>query len=489
MPESNERPNVVLICCDHLRADNLGCNGHPAILTPQIDKLAAGGVNFRAAMSESPVCVPARRILMTGMGPYGVHMHDYHETQPFPEGPKLADCMTRAGYQTFASGKLHVFPQRNRIGFEDVQLHEEGRLLGGTKYDDYELFLHEHGQGHLAYTHGLGNNQYGVRVSPVPERYTSTHWTAEKAMEFVERRDPTRPFFLYVSFDKPHPPITPPQEYWDMYRDVVMPAPAYGDWPDRKLPSMIRAARDSHNWDGIRDHPLGFQPSLRGFAAMISHIDAMIGCLVGQLREAGQLEDTWFLLTSDHGDALFDHGAFAKSHFLRGSSNVPFIVRPPQNWRKKHGVPTGRVDERTPVGLMDIMPTILEAAGVERPASLEGQSVLGRIKSSEADFRPYSCGRCGSAFAVTDGRTRYHYFADDGIELLFDLQKDPLECRDLSEDAAWKGSLDEARARLVDWMASHGDPLAKGKDLPKVDRNWNFEIGKARNPWNNRGRH
>lgn len=489
MAATVNRPNVLLICCDHLRADNLGCNGHPAILTPQIDKLAAAGLNCRGAMSESPVCVPARRILMTGMSSYGVNMHDYHDTQTFPEGPKLAEVMTRAGYQTFASGKLHVYPQRDRIGFEDVQLHEEGRRLSGLKADDYEAWLSDHGYGHLAYTHGLGNNQYGVRVSPVPEKFTSTHWTAEKAMEFLERRDPTRPFFLYASFDKPHPPITPPAEYWDMYRDVPMPAPVYGAWADKKLPSQMRALRDCNNWDAIRNHPLGFQPSLRGFAAMITHIDSMIGCLLGQVREQGELDNTWVLLTSDHGDMLFDHGGFAKSNFFRGSSNVPFIVCPPKSWRQAHARPAGRVDESTPVGLMDIMPTILDAAGIEMPKNVEGQSVVPLLKNEGAPFRPYSCGRCGPAFAVTDGRTMYHWFADDGIELLFDRRNDPREMHDLSEDPASRGRLEECRARLVEWMSRHGDPLVAGGKLPRMEKNWHFEVGASRNNWNNRGRH
>ena len=214
--ESATRPNVLVVCCDHLRADNLGCNGHPVIQSPQVDKLAEQGVNFQRAFSECPVCVPARRILMTGRNPYNLHMDRNKDTQSFPEGPKLAELFTRSGYQTFASGKLHTWPQRNRIGFEDVQLNEEGRKQGDLIRDDYETFLMEQGVQHLAYTHGLGNNQYGLRFSPVPEPLTTTHWTADQAMRFIERRDPTRPFFLYCSFDKPHPPITPPKEYYDL---------------------------------------------------------------------------------------------------------------------------------------------------------------------------------------------------------------------------------------------------------------------------------
>lgn len=486
-PET-KRPNFLLICCDHLRSDWLGCNGHQIVQTPQIDKFAHAGVNFQNAFSECPVCIPARRIMMTGLDTNGIHMNR-NSDQPFPEGPKLAEMLTRAGWQTFASGKLHTFPQRNRIGFEDVALNEEGRRQDGMTKDDYESFLDDNGMGHLAYSHGLGNNQYGLRLSPLPEKFTTTHWTAQKAMEFIERRDPTRPFFLHVSFDKPHPPIVPPASYYELYRDAVFPEPVMGDWVKRKLPSRVQHLQNANNYEEMLRQPAVIQQSLRGIAAMITHIDSSIGQILGTLREHGLAEDTWIVLTSDHGDQLFDHGNFAKGDFFRGSANVPLIVTPPQSWRRRNGIKTGRNDMVAPVALMDIMPTILDAAGLDIPQSVVGMSLVPLILDEKADFREFILGNCGNVYGGTDGKTKYQWFADDDLEFLFDVQKDPNDCHDLSDNPAHRKTVKLWKERLFEWLKSNRDPHAAGGKLKAIPHDWGLEQESAVNIWKNRGRH
>lgn len=486
-----KQQNVLLITCDQLRLDWLGCGGNPIVMTPQIDQLAREGVNFRRAMSECPVCVPARRILMTGRDPYGIHMTNYREDQPFPEGPKLAEVMTRAGYQTFASGKLHTCPQRYRIGFEDVWLNEEGRRKPDMACDDYEAFLNDNGYGHLAYTHGMGNNEYGVRISPLPEPMTTTHWTMQRAVEFLERRDPTRPFFLYVSFDKPHPPITPPAEYYELYRDAQFPPPAHGSWEQEKMPCQLRAKALNQNYDQWKDHPLLVQQTFRGMAAMITHIDSMIGVLLGDLRERGLLDQTLILFTSDHGDDLFDHDSMAKKDFLRGSSNIPFLVRPPRGSDLIPDALIGTANDSLPVGLMDVMPTILDACGLGADIPMDGQSVFASLQGKEA-FRPYSFGICDHYLAVTDGRFKYHWFADDAVELLFDAQEDPQENCDLSDLAQYRGKKQELRDQLAAWLERNNEPLleafADGRPLLSDPESALTRAARG-NVWNNRGRH
>jgi arylsulfatase len=482
-------PNVLMICCDHLRADNLGCNGHPVIQTPQIDKLAAQGVNFQRALSECPVCVPARRILMTGRNPYHIHMDRNKDTQPFSEGPKLAELLTRSGYQTFASGKLHTHPQRNRIGFEDVQLNEEGRKQDGLVRDDYEAFLMEHNLQHLAYTHGLGNNQYGLRLSPLPEPFTTTHWTADQAMRFIERRDPTRPFFLYVSFDKPHPPVTPPREYYDLYANSEFPEPVTGDWVPAKLTDRIRQLRNVNDYERVRGNREWIQQNLRGFGAMTTHIDSMIGVILGTIREQADLWNTWVIFTSDHGDQLFDHGNFAKGDFFQGSTRVPLIISPPAGWRKEHGFVTGRDDTATPAGLADVMPTVLEACGIDIPDTVDGCSLLPRMAAPDGAFREFTFGMCNDSYAVSDGRYRYQWAGDHGFEYLFDQHGDPRDEHDLADDPGHAAVRDRLRAALTDWMARHDDPHTRGGALAPIAVDRHLEQGRAANNWNNRGRH
>jgi len=485
----DNRPNVLMICSDHLRADNLGCNGHPVIMSPQIDKLAEQGVNFQRALSECPVCVPARRILMTGLNPYNIHMDRNKDMQEFPEGPKLAEVFTRNGYQTFASGKLHTCPQRNRIGFEDVQLNEEGRKQGGLIRDDYETFLMENNLQHLAYTHGLGNNQYGLRLSPLPEPFTTTHWTADQAMRFIERRDPTRPFFLYASFDKPHPPVTPPRDYYSLYEQTDFPDPVMGDWVNAKVTNRMQGLRYANQYAHYKDNREWIQQNLRGFGAMITHIDSMVGTLLGTLKEHGVLGNTWVVFTSDHGDQLFDHGNFAKGDFLQGSTRVPLILVPPNRWRRENGLVPGRNDTATPAGLADIMPTLLEACGIDVPKTLDGQSLLGRLADPDAPFRPYSFGMCEDSFAVSNGRFRYQWASEHDYGYLFDQETDSRDERDLSDNPEFAAVHDELRNALTEWMARHGDPRVENGELKPVSSQRSLAARGAVNSWNNRGRH
>jgi arylsulfatase A-like enzyme len=503
------KPNILMICTDHLRWDWLGCNGNNLVQTPQIDKLAAQGVNFQRAMSECPVCVPARRILMTGRDTRGISMSENRDTQDFPEGPKLAELVTRAGYQTFAAGKLHTWPQRNRIGFEDVQLNEEGRRQGDLTADDYDRWLADNGVAHRAYAHGMGNNQYGARLSPIPTEYTTTAWTGDRAMEFLQRRDPTRPFFLYTSFDKPHPPITPPAEFYELYRDVTFPDPVLGAWVEDSVPSRIRHLRNAFDWDALQARPHEIQQTFRGYAAMITHIDSTIGNVIGQIRELGELDNTWIMFLSDHGDQLFDHGNFAKGDHLAGSCRIPYIITPPA--QSELGSASGTVDTRHAVGLADVMPTILDIINVPVPTQIAGQSLVPLLADGESDFRSHSYGHCTVSYAVSDGRYRYVWFADDDRELLFDQDMDPRDEHDLipllldttreipregvtpSYDApSAQQALSTARAKLAAWLSEGGDPHADSNALwgrRAIYYDWKLSKGNAVNIWNNRGRH
>lgn len=485
-----ETPNILLISCDHLRMDWLRCNGHRFMQTPQIDQLANEGVNFQAAFSSCPMCVPARRIMMTGQGRHAIGMNENHVNLPFTQGPKLAEVMTRAGYQTFASGKLHTWPQRNRIGFEDVQLNEEGRTQDGTLKDDYEMFLADQGYAHRAYTHGLGNNQYGYRPSPLPEHLTATHWTAQKAMEFLDRRDPTRPFFLFASFDKPHPPMCPPPEYYDLYRDVVFDAPPMGEWTAEKTPARFKQLQAWQNYDDFKDNPEQMQQIFRAYAAMVTHIDSMIGTLLGSLQELRLRQNTHVIFTSDHGDHLFDHGNFGKSDFFRGSCGIPFIVSPARTWSKTHDFKPGQIDTDHAVGLIDLMPTMLDLCGVDIPDAVEGQSAAPILLDAQAPFRSHICGDGIGAFAVSDGRSKYLWYSEDNIEFLFDVRNDPEECHDLSEDPAWQATLSEGRQRLITWLETNNNPHVKdGELVPVADFDPNIESYRTSSIWNNRGRH
>ena len=162
------QPNVLLICVDHWPGSLLGCEDHPSILTPTLDQLAANGVRFTNAYSITPVCIPARRGLMTGTDPRAHGMRTFEQSTPMPPIPTMANTFADAGYQCFAVGKLHVYPQRDRIGFHDVILNEEGRHHLGMNADDYELFLAENGYAGQEYAHGIPTTDYITRPWHLP---------------------------------------------------------------------------------------------------------------------------------------------------------------------------------------------------------------------------------------------------------------------------------------------------------------------------------
>ena len=490
---TGDRPNILLICTDQLRADFLAINGHPMVQTPHIDRLAQSGVNFRQSMSECPVCCPARRILMTGMDSYGVNMYQNRDLQDFPEGPKLAEVLTANGYQTYGVGKMHTWPPRNRMGFGDIEINEEGRTAGFRYPDDYQQFLLDNNLGAIANAHGMGNNQYGYRPNPLPEWATTTGWTADRAMRFMRRRDTSKPFFLYASFDRPHPPLIPPAEFYEIYRDKEFPLPVQGDWCDKKFQGRINGTKKSQlfpSW-GAREDVI--QESLRAYAACITQIDARIGQMLGTLRETGALENTWIMFTADHGDMTFDHGLVAKGSFHNGSSMVPYIVVPPKS-AAKMDVPVsavGRTDTTHAVGLQDFMPTILDIAGCPLPENMTGQSVLPLIKEEEVAWRDHIFGNCGPLYSSFDGRYRYQWDGVSGEEMLFDQLEDTKDEHDLADLPAYVEVKAGLRAALRDWMAANDDIRVEDGEMITVpvrvvgsDTN---PLGFKAGPWNNRG--
>ena len=263
-------------------------------------------------------------------------------------------------------GKTHTYPQRDRIGFDDVQLDDEGRTLHGVT-DDYEIFLGDQGHVGQQFGHGISNNAYQATAWHLPERLHATNWATDTMARYVRRRDPSRPSFWYLGYRHPHPPLVPPQRFLDHYDDIEIDMPFAGDWSTADLPYNLQGvqARNVYSEREIRW-------ARRAFYALCTQIDQQIGALIGTIREEGILDETIIMFTSDHGDMLGNHGMWAKQTFFEGSSNVPMILM------GKNGddrLPFGSVDDRV-TGLQDIMPTLLGLAGIEPPSHVDGRSMV-----------------------------------------------------------------------------------------------------------------
>jgi arylsulfatase A-like enzyme len=499
-----DKPNIVLITVDQMRADLMGCAGHPVIQTPHIDNMARQGVRFSQAYSTTPVCIPARATIMTGLEGHRLGITTYVEGFRLPTDRTLPQYLSEAGYETRVVGKMHVYPERCHYGFHSMLLCEEGRMLGAKSphkrgYDDYELWLAEQGYPGQAFAHGMANNEYAMSPWHLPDHLHPTEWIADQSCRTIVRRDWTRPLFLWASFTAPHPPLAPLMRDLYIYERDEMPKPVIGDWASRHSRYHERLVA---GYGGTTRTAKQTDLAYRGFYALITQVDRAINRIIGTLREAGLLDNTWLIFTSDHGDSMGDHGLWFKSNFTAGACNIPFILVPPSAWKREGGELGGGwmpgLTNDSPVGLQDILPTCLEMAGMPVPDGLDGRSLLPLVRQPvQSSVRDTILGEFGHAgfrsFMVSDGKWKYIWFEEDGVELLFDLQHDPKETRDLSVHEAYGEQLAYWRNVLAQQLAAReADPAVKdGRLTPSGEARPLSDLEKARAAqyYNPRGLH
>jgi arylsulfatase A-like enzyme len=450
------RPNLLLILTDHWRGDSLGRLGHPAADTPHLDSLSAGGTTFTSAYTPCPSCIAARRSLMTGMTPYSQGMVGYQDGKPWEYDHTLAGTLRDGGYQTVNIGKTHFHPSRAHLGFEQL-----------TTSQDYTEWLDR--QPGLAsvekFAHGVPPNSWIGRPNHLPEHQMEEFWFVTRALDFLGHRDPTRPFFLCLSFNGPHPPWCPPQVFYDQFIDRDLPGPAIGDWAGRHADDATYPL-DVNQWRGrVADHVM--QRARAAYFAYLAFLDAQIGRLLEAMSRSSVLGDTLTLFTSDHGEMLGDHHLWRKTYAYEASARVPFILRPPATFEAPRNV---EVAAPVTVGWEDIMPTLLDAAGEPIPHTVEGRSVLPLLRGQTDGWRPFYHGEHSPCYDpenanqfLTDGLWKYIWNPITGEEQLFHLQEDPHECRDLAP--AGGSALERWRARMVVELQDREEGLSDGEKL------------------------
>jgi len=448
-----QTPNILLVTADHWPASLLGIADHPCVQTPTLDHLARCGVRFSNAYSECPVCISARRTLLTGCSPRTHNDRTFKVEEPLPNLPTIAECFAEFGYQTAAVGKLHVYPPRARAGFHEVILCEEGRPQAGAT-DDYEIYLGDVGKVGQQFLHGMSNNDYVHRPWHLDEEHHVTNWLTRQMSRTIQRRDPTRPAFWYLSYTHPHPPLVPPEGYLDMYRAIQPPEPYYGSWPCE--PHAMPSRMNNRLIESAHYTPEFIADVRRAFYALCTHIDHQLRVVIGTLREENLLDNTVILFTADHGDMLGNHGLWAKRLYYEDSAGIPMILVGVAGDKR---VGLRRADDRL-VAFQDIMPTLLDLAGIPIPDSVDGLSMVGETK------REILYGEYGEAAEATrmihDGRFKLIYYALGNRMQLFDLQNDPQELNDLSED----DSFQQDRQRLEQLLRSE----LYGSDLTLVEK-------------------
>jgi arylsulfatase A-like enzyme len=418
-------PNILVLMTDQQRADCMGCAGHPRIRTPNMDRLAAGGMRFTQACTSSPLCMPARASFICGRH---VHSHGiwHNEGELAPDAESLFRRLQQAGYYTAHIGKSHYYghpvpdmrarePYMHTRGFDFVN---ETPGPWATLKTDCHMTDEWAEKGLLDVFRNDYRKRWALRdeapvwPSPMPVDDYLDSYVGRKAVEFVEACDRPQPFCLFVGFGGPHEPWDAPGEYATMYRPRKMPRaiPATGKDGDPRLTrKRIAAIRAS-------------------YYGKISLIDRWVGEILDACERRGVFNDLFVVFWSDHGEMAGDHGRLYKSCFYEGALRVPLIFRLPG--RIKAGATSDAL-----TATVDLMPTILEAAGVPVPDTCEGASLWPVLQDPCARVRDEVLSeisteaRCHTM--IRTAREKYAVHEDGTPYLLYDLSADPEEQENL----------------------------------------------------------
>ncbi|MCA1808150.1 MAG: sulfatase [Kiritimatiellia bacterium] len=474
-----KHPNILLITGDHVRHDAVGCNLDPqqdhclarAAQTPNLDAIAGDGVTFSNSFTSDPICVPGRASLTTGRYPHKCIGCKGNKGLIKDEEVKLAAYFAGHGYSTCAIGKLHYVPYappgqpRLLHGFEHAELCEEGRIISHfgpngdvSGLEDYHDYLKSVGWDGYERAHGIGNNDVHPSPSPVPEEHHEEAWVAARSIEWLkahQQQNPGKPFLLWSSFIKPHPPYDPPQEWIAKFDPRRMPTPL-GAGNEELMAGRdieLRTNREGYGWDRLA--PTAIQLIRAYYCAMMSFQDAMIGRIVDHLSKAELYDDTIVVYTADHGDLLGDFGRFFKTNMMDGSVKVPLIIRVP-------GMNNGGESRRPQLaGLQDVLPTLASLAGLPVPAGLDGIDLKPAINDPEAPSRKFYISQTADSphqkYMLRTERWKYIYTEIGGVEELYDVTQHNYELYNLAGNSEHEQTLREMREELCKWCRENED--------------------------------
>lgn len=441
------KPNILVILTDQLRRDALGCYGDVNVSTPHIDKLAETGVQFNAACSTYPVCVPFRFSMFTG--------HYAHSRQVpgidwrmSPCERTMADEFNDEGYESIYIGKWHLNGGHGPgVLKTPVPREYQGRF---KKWFGFEL------------RNSFFDTCYFEDDDPTPieiEGY-QTDGLFGKAMDYLDERNEKDPFLCILSVEAPHPPREAPEEYEARWRDKEITLPpnflVKGDL-DENVQGWARNMEESDRERLIHDRKM--------YYAMIENLDWNVGRLVKNLDEAGRLEDTIIILISDHGDSLGSHGYDQKQYPYEESCGIPFILN-------GAGIPKGR-KIADPISTEDIFPTVLGLADIKPQQKMYGHDTTRLIKGGESAIeRPgvmlehvSELRECASFYSKNYRgfrSSRYKYTVwgmSEGLQpwQFFDLENDPYELNNLINDESKEEDILQHHKWLLDRMKETGD--------------------------------
>lgn len=466
-PESSAqraKPDILLIMPDQMRGDCLSALAHPIVTTPNLDKLAADGVLFRRGYATVPSCIPARYALLTGMSPQASGIVGFQTKRL--DTATLPEVLGGNGYATALVGRnMHQHPTNPSLGYQR-------NILGSTYVDGdpYDRFLRKAapetgGIRKLVANTGVTYNWWQANPWPLDDNLHPTAWIARQSEKVVADTPSGKPLFLTASFYAPHPPLFAPKKYFNAILKRDCPEPAHGDWVNwEKL-----SPKGNKGGDRILLQGETLKRAQAGYYGLINQIDAEIAPLIAAFKARSEKAGRrWLIIvTSDHGEMMGDHGYFRKCEPFEGSANVPFIISGSPELGFKSGVRKAQV-----VTLEDIMPTLLALIGAPKPAKMDGIDLLPALRGEPGPVRDFLhlehspiYSKDQSFQCLTDGHFKYIWRPTSGQELLFDLDADPREERNLATVSTVQTTLLEWRQELVDRLIDRPEGFTDGKKL------------------------
>ena len=499
--------NVLWIMADQLRWDYLSCYGASHIETPNIDRLASKGVRFDRAYVQSPICGPSRMSFYTGryVRSHGATWNGF----PLRVGePTLGDHLREIGVQSTLVGKTHMRADEEgmkRLGIDpesmigalvsecgfNVFVRDDGTNAATDKNrhaEDYEAYLREHGMGGETPWEEWANTAVGpdgelksgwlLEAAPlaarVPKEHSETAWLTTRGIEFMEAQGEA-PWLCHLSYIKPHWPYLAPAPYNDMYavQDVPTVNRCDGEHshPLMKTWANTRICR-SFARNNVRDT---VAPVYMG---LIKELDDNMGRLFDYLESSGRMKDTMIVFCSDHGDNMGDHWLGEKDLFYDCSARIPLIVYDP---RPEADTTRGTASDALVEGI-DLAPTFQQfLGGPEKPHVFEGRSLEPLLRGEDAPWRSYCISeydyatrdarravnldqRDARLVMVFDGRWKYIH-VETMRPMLFDLEQDPEELRDLGDSPDHQDQIARLQALHFEWARQHHARITRSSEI------------------------
>ena len=487
--------NILFIMSDQLRADYLGCNGHPSLKTKNIDWLASQGVNFKRAYVQAPVCGPSRMSVYTGRY-VSSHGATWNRSPIRIDELTMGHALRAQGLRSALVGKSHIVVDPTALetfgvdpcepngrliaegGFEPVERDDGVHRDKGVSVDlAYNNFLRALGYDAPNPWHTFANSAQGAdgevlsgwqfrnanKPARISEEHSETAYMTDRALNFIEEQGED-PWFLHLSYIKPHWPYMAPDPYHQLYSadDMLTVKKSNREKADpHPIAKVLMEISDSEAFQDEKTR----ETVVPTYMGLVQQIDDHLGRIFDLLRETGRMDDTMIVFTSDHGDHLGDHWLADKGMFYEPAVRVPLIIYDPRQCADQT---RGSASDAL-VEAVDLFPTFLESVGAAIPEHrLEGESLMplltgettdtnrkavisemdyGFIETQAALEMPVN--RCMGRMLRTEDWKYVHF--DDLPPQLFDLNADPDELVDLGTDPAYAEKRREMQGHLLEW--------------------------------------